>query len=193
MWYMVASQAAQTIFNTRAQNKLAEAQNKVLAQQTAKQLNDIAIQRAMSRDRTETALFNIKQGQLQAQSQVGLQAAASGTMGASVRDAVSTVNVIADRQESSVRQQQASQEAGFELLTNKIMDTAVSQFTPKESVLTNLIVSQGALLGKFVGNKLSEEMKADAEPSEDTVGDMFKNFGYDLWGAKGSTDKNSWY
>ncbi len=193
MWYMVAAQAAQTIFNTRAQNKLAEAQNKVLAQQTAKQLNDIAIQRAMSRDRTETALFNIKQSKLQAQSQVQLQSAASGTMGASVRDAVATVNVVADRQEGSVKQQQASQEAGFELLTNKVMDTAVSQFTPKESTLTNLVGSMGASLGKFIGNKLSEQEEAEGKAYNEPSGDAFKNYGYDLWGAKGASNTNTWY
>ena len=97
-----------------------------MIQQTAKQLNDIALQRAQSRDRTEVSLFNIQQQKLQAQSQVGLQAAASGTMGASVKDAVATVNTVAGRQEASVRDQQATQEEGLRLMTDKAVDSGLA-------------------------------------------------------------------
>lgn len=126
MWWAVAALAGTKLLGAGAQIEVAKARNKAVIQQTAKQLNDIALQRAQSRDRTEVALFNVQQQKLQAQSQVGLQAAASGTMGASVKDAVATVNTVADRQVSGIRSQQATQEEGYRMMVDKAVDSGLA-------------------------------------------------------------------
>lgn len=193
MWWMVAAMAAKTVLGQGAQIEVSKARNKAVIQQTAKQLNDIALQRAQSRDRTEVSLFNIQQQKLQAQSQVGLQAAASGTMGASVKDAVATVNAVAGRQEASVRDQQATQEEGFRMLVDKTVDSGLANVGMESGYdkMFNMALSVGGqMLGQYVGNKLSE---TTPEPSAPSVEPTAQNsFLYDLWGSKGDSKVHTW-
>lgn len=193
MWWMAAAMAAKTILGQNAQNELSMAQNKLAIQNTAKQLNDIAIQRAQSRDRTEVALFNIKQQKLQAQSQVGLQAAASGTMGASVKDAVATVNVVADRQSASVEDQQATQEEGFRLMSDKAVDNGLASMdldNPYERLFTSALGAGANMLGQWAGDKLSGGDSSSTSESTSTGTATSKSgSGYDLWGSKAETSK----
>lgn len=194
MWWMVAGLAAKTLLGQNAQNEVAKAQNKLAIQNTAKQLNDIALQRAQSRDRTEVALFNTQQQKLQAQSQVGLQAASSGTMGASVRDAVATVNTIAGRQESGIRQQQATQEVGFQLMSEKVIDDGLANMNlddPYNTLFQSALGAGASMLGKWAGDKLSSSSSGEST-STGTATDK-ASAGYDLWGSKAGTSKvHSW-
>lgn len=195
MWWMVAGLAAKTLLGQNAQNEVAKAQNKLAIQNTAKQLNDIALQRAQSRDRTEVALFNTQQQKLQAQSQVGLQAASSGTMGASVRDAVATVNTIAGRQESGIRQQQATQEVGFQLMSEKVIDDGLANMNlddPYNTLFQSALGAGASMLGKWAGDKLSSSGSSGESTSTGTATDK-ASAGYDLWGSKAGTSKvHSW-
>ena len=195
MWWMVAGLAAKTLLGQNAQNEVAKAQNKLAIQNTAKQLNDIALQRAQSRDRTEVALFNTQQQKLQAQSQVGLQAASSGTMGASVRDAVATVNTIAGRQESGIRQQQATQEVGFQLMSEKVIDDGLANMNlddPYNTLFQSALGAGASMLGKWAGDKLSSSSGSGESTSTGTATDK-ASAGYDLWGSKAGTSKvHSW-
>ena len=193
MWWMVAAMAAKTVLGQGAQIEVSKARNKAVIQQTAKQLNDIALQRAQSRDRTEVSLFNIQQQKLQAQSQVGLQAASSGTMGASVKDAVATVNTVAGRQEASVRDQQATQEEGFRMLVDKTVDSGLANMDMEsgyDKMFNNALSFGGQMLGQYVGNKLSE---TKSEPSSTSTEPTAQNsFLYDLWGSKGDSKVHTW-
>lgn len=198
MWWAVSALAGSKLLGADAQIEVSKARNKAVIQQTAKQLNDIALQRAQSRDRTEVALFNIQQQKLQAQSQVGLQSAASGTMGASVKDAVATVSTVADRQESGIRTQQATQEEGYRMMVDKAVDSGLASMDLEsgyDKMFNAALGFGGQLLGQYVGDKLSESDGSDG-PAKGTseVGTATKNAGaaYDLWGSKGNSKVHTW-
>lgn len=199
MWWMVAAQAGTTLLNQGAQIEVSKARNKAVIQNTAKQLNDIALQRAQSRDRTEVALFNVQQQKLQAQSQVGLQAASSGTMGASVKDAVATVNTVAGRQDASIRDQQATQEEGFRMMSDKAVDSGLANMDMEDPYdkMFNTALSFGAqYLGQMAGDKLSSgtatETKTSGGAASSGTAIQESAAGYDLWGSKGSSKVHSW-
>lgn len=195
MWWMVAAMAAKTVLGQSAQIEVSKARNKAVIQQTAKQLNDIALQRAQSRDRTEVSLFNIQQQKLQAQSQVGLQAAASGTMGASVKDAVATVNTVAGRQEASVRDQQATQEEGFRLMTDKAVDSGLANMDmedPYDNMFNSLLSVGASAVGQYAGNAASSTDSGSSTPGSGAAATQNTASSYDLWGSKGSSSVHTW-
>lgn len=195
MWWMVAAMAAKTVLGQSAQIEVSKARNKAVIQQTAKQLNDIALQRAQSRDRTEVSLFNIQQQKLQAQSQVGLQAAASGTMGASVKDAVATVNTVAGRQEASVRDQQATQEEGFRLMTDKAVDSGLANMDmedPYDNMFNSLLSVGASAVGQYAGNAASSTDTGSSTPGSGAAATQNTASSYDLWGSKGNSSVHTW-
>ncbi|ALO80734.1 hypothetical protein RCIP0044_00051 [Klebsiella phage RCIP0044] len=195
MWWMVAAMAAKAVLGQSAQIEVSKARNKAVIQQTAKQLNDIALQRAQSRDRTEVSLFNIRQQKLQAQSQVGLQAAASGTMGASVKDAVATVNTVAGRQEASVRDQQATQEEGFRLMTDKAVDSGLANMDmedPYDNMFNSLLSVGASAVGQYAGNAASSTDSGSSTPGSGAAATQNTASSYDLWGSKGNSSVHTW-
>lgn len=195
MWWMVAAMAAKTVLGQSAQIEVSKARNKAVIQQTAKQLNDIALQRAQSRDRTEVSLFNIQQQKLQAQSQVGLQAAASGTMGASVKDAVATVNTVAGWQEASVRDQQATQEEGFRLMTDKAADSGLANMDmedPYDNMFNSLLSVGASAVGQYAGNAASSTDSGSSTPGSGAAATQNTASSYDLWGSKGNSSVHTW-
>lgn len=195
MWWMVAAMAAKAVLGQSAQIEVSKARNKAVIQQTAKQLNDIALQRAQSRDRTEVSLFNIQQQKLQAQSQVGLQAAASGTMGASVKDAVATVNTVAGRQEASVRDQQATQEEGFRIMTDKAVDSGLANMDmedPYDNMFNSLLSVGASAVGQYAGNAASSTDSGSSTPGSGAAATQNTASSYDLWGSKGNSSVHTW-
>ncbi|UVX34738.1 MAG: hypothetical protein [Bacteriophage sp.] len=195
MWWMVAAMAAKAVLGQSAQIEVSKARNKAVIQQTAKQLNDIALQRAQSRDRTEVSLFNIQQQKLQAQSQVGLQAAASGTMGASVKDAVATVNTVAGRQEASVRDQQATQEEGFRLMTEKAVDSGLANMDmedPYDKMFNSLLSVGASAAGQYAGNAASSTDSGSVSAGSGATATQNTASSYDLWGSKGNSSVHTW-
>jgi hypothetical protein len=195
MWWMVAAMAAKAVLGQGAQIEVSKARNKAVIQQTAKQLNDIALQRAQSRDRTEVSLFNIQQQKLQAQSQVGLQAAASGTMGASVKDAVATVNTVAGRQEASVRDQQATREEGFRLMTEKAVDSGLANMDmedPYDKMFNSMLSVGASAAGQYAGNAASSFDSGGATAGSGAAATQNTASSYDLWGSKGNSSVHTW-
>ena len=198
MWWAAAALAGSKLLGAGAQIEVSKARNKAVIQQTAKQLNDIALQRAQSRDRTEVALFNIQQQKLQAQSQVGLQAAASGTMGASVKDAVATVSTVAGRQESGIRAQQTTQEEGYRMMVDKAVDSGLANMDLEsgyDKMFNAALSFSGQLLGQYVGGKLSESGSSEGSSKGSSEGGTAtQNAGaaYDLWGSKGNSKVHTW-
>ena len=193
MWWAVAALAGSKLLGAGAQIEVSKARNKAVIQQTAKQLNDIALQRAQSRDRTEVALFNIQQQKLQAQSQIGLQVAASGTMGASVKDAVATVSTVADRQESGIRAQQATQEEGYRMMVDKAVDSGLANMDLEsgyDKMFNTALGFGGQMLGQYVGNELSKSAPESSGTATEPKAD--NSFLYDLWGSKGNSKVHTW-
>lgn len=192
MWWMIAYAAAKTILGTKEDVKAASQQNKTAMTQLGKEINQINLSRAASRQRTGQALFNIKiQGQ-NAMSQVGLQAAASGTVGASVQDAVSTVQLTTDRQREGAVTQQEQQEEGFRLMVGKAVDTAHANMdweSGADKLWNNLLQNGSQLMGQYAAKEMSSGgASADSGTSEPAQG--YKNYGYDLWGNRGSNAGN---
>lgn len=193
MWWAAAALAGSKLLGVGAQIEVSKARNKAVIQQTAKQLNDIALQRAQSRDRTEVALFNIQQQKLQAQSQVGLQAAASGTMGASVKDAVATVNTVADRQVSGIRSQQATQGESYRMMVDKAVDSGLANMDLEsgyDKMFNAALGFGGQLLGQYIGNELSKSTPDSTDTAPEPAAD--NSFLYDLWGSKGNSKVHTW-
>lgn len=180
MWSVVAGVAAKSLlggFDAGSQIKTQIAQSKATQAQLAKGISQINLQRSQSRTATNSALFNVKQQKQQALSQVGLQAAASDTIGASVKDAVATVNVTSARADASVRGNQSAQEEGFFQQSTALVDNAranTSQQTGQDIVFNAAL----GIAGSYIGSAA-----ADA-----TLGD----FDYSEWGDKVGSTLTSW-
>ncbi|QBP32941.1 internal virion protein [Shigella phage Buco] len=187
MWQYVAYMAARTILGTNAETKVAKAQNKTAMTQLGKEINQINLERAASRQRTGQALFNIQiQGQ-NAMSQVGLQAAASGTVGASVQDAVSTVQIATDRQKAGAMTQQEQQEEGFRLMVSKAVDTAHASMdweSGADKLYNNILQNGMQAAGHYAAQGLAGDNAPDSSKAKEPGG-AYSNYGYDLWGNKG--------
>lgn len=187
MWWMIAYAAAKTILGTREDVKAAKDQNKTAMKQLGKEINQINLSRAVSRQRTGQALFNIQvQGQ-NALSQVGLQAAASDTVGASVQDAVSTVQLTTDRQKAGAITQQEQQEEGFRLMVSKAVDNARASMdweSGADKLFNNLMSSTSSMMGQAAAKGATS---GGNSPSSSSGGEApaYQNYGYDLWGNRG--------
>lgn len=188
MWWMIAYAAAKTILGTREDTKAAMDQNKSAMKQLGKEISQINMSRAVSRQRTGQALFNIQiQGQ-NAMSQVGLQAAASGTVGASVNDAVSTVQLTTDRQSAGAITQQEQQEEGFRLMVNKAVDDTKASMdweSGADKLWDNLMQSSSSLMGQAAAKGVTSGGGSDSAGSAEPA-TSYQNYGYDLWGNRGS-------
>lgn len=87
-----ASAAKSASMQSVAQNKMVAAYNSKVMQSTMDQVTEVNMQRAQQRQQTTAALYNAGlQGQ-SARDQITLQSAATDTIGASVNDAIKTVN-----------------------------------------------------------------------------------------------------
>lgn len=210
MWLQVSQAAASAIGNvisTRAQGKANIAHNNALLAQLGKSLNEINLQRAQTIQKTNAALFNIDVAKGQTQSQVQLQAAASGTMGASVKDAVSTVNTVYDRQTANAYAQYQSQMEAYRLSILKAGDDTANSMVGTTKVDMGLAVlgSVANTLGQAAANAASGKDGSSGDTSSDesapapvtaAVGSdpipvskstpTVQDYNYDLWGNQSS-------
>lgn len=199
MWWMIAYAAAKTLLGTNSDIKVAKSQNKAAMSQLGKQINEINLQRAQSLEKTSNALFNIDVARDQASSQVQLQSAASGTFGASVKDAVSTVNTVADRQGANAYSQLNSQMVAYQLATNTAVENTHNQMdweSGSDKLWNNMISSFGSMAGQAAASSMSSgggstQAGISASPGTyDTqaggTGSVGNSYNYDLWGRQSS-------
>jgi hypothetical protein len=175
--------------------KVAQAQNKAAMSKLGETITQINLQTTASRQKTSQAIFNNQIQTQQALSQVGLQAAASDTVGASVKDAVSTVQISSDRNEVAARRSQAMQEEGFFMQKqNAIQNTRSSMDweSGSDKLFNNVLSVVGSAAGQAAINYGMEyEANTDAVKSDGpAVGKA--DFGYDLWGNKAGAAIQSW-
>lgn len=200
MWWFVAALAAKGVLSASSDVKNSIAGNKAAMSQLGKNLNQLNLNYAAQLDRTEQALFNTKVNAEQARSRVELQAAASGTVGASVSDAVSTVNVAEDRQVAGINRTQAQADTQYELNVNKAIDNASSSMDWES--YGDKMFKQILSFGIQTATKLGEKA-ADSAANSNSGGGSSNNapsggngFNYDLWGNRGSRSSpntgNSW-
>lgn len=105
MFYLAAAgfglSTISNLLQSKEQGKLAIAQSKASIQRLGALKDQLSLQSAQDARNTSAALFNLQQQQSQQESQVQLQSASTGTIGASVQDALSTIAIVTDRQEAS--------------------------------------------------------------------------------------------
>lgn len=198
MWWVVAAMAAKAVLGAGSEMKASKAQNTAAMTQLAKGVTQINLNRTASRQRTAQALYNTQLQADQVRSQIGLQSAASDTIGASVQDAVSTVNIQEDRQTSSINRQQAQTEEQLRLQVDRAIDDTSARMdweSGSDKLWNGLLSMGGQALGQYAGGKLSSlGASSDAEGGTDSgstnsTGTATNN--YDLWGSKGGGGGNS--
>lgn len=198
MWGFVANVAAKSLlsaWDAGSQMKVSEAQNKAAMSKLGETITQINLQAAQSRQKTSQALFNSQIQTQQALSQIGLQAAASDTIGASVKDAVSTVQIASDRNDVAIRRSQANQEEGFYMQKmQSINNTRASMDweSGSDKLFNNVLSVVGSDIGRAAINYAADyEANTNAVKSDGpAVGNA--DFGYDLWGNKAGTAVQSW-
>lgn len=183
MWAAIGltagSQLLGGLTQSRAESKRSEAQNKLIMQynknlmtEHAKQVSQINLQRASERSKTSAALFSIGQQKRSAESAVQHQAAASDTIGASIKDARSTVGVGSDRAYGSAVRNLEQAEEGLNLTLAKLTDQTIYSFQREDhSKATQIMLSAitgaaGSAAGSYAASKL------DVSPTKKTTTDI---------------------
>lgn len=131
------------------QNESRKAYNKAVLASSAKQLNEVNLQRTVSRAQTAQALDATRRGAVQETSSRNLQSAASDTMGTSVTQNLDDVSVQLGAATTTLMQNQGVQEASFNSAIQKTTDSAANGL---QSMLTGAGDNQwSATLGSAVG------------------------------------------
>lgn len=194
MWWVVAAMAAKAVLGAGSEMKASKAQNTAAMTQLAKGVTQINLNRTASRQRTAQALYNTQLNADQARSQIGLQSAASDTIGASVQDAVSTVNVQEQRQVSGINQQQAQTEEQLRLQVDRAIDDTSARMdweSGSDKLWNGLLSMGGQALGQYAGGAMSSLGSSSGESSGSTNTQSTNSTGYDLWGSQGSGNGNN--
>lgn len=181
-WYVVAAKVAMQLINGAsaaksaaqqniAQNKMVQTYNSKVMYETLQQVTQINLERAQQRQQTTAALFNAGlQGQ-SARDQITTQAAATDTIGASVRDAISTVNQKQSQAAGSIDDQYMRAIDQSNLMLQKTIDQGSNSL--KDSVADNstAIMNQagwgaiGSIIGQAAGDYASKSGGGDAKPA----------------------------
>lgn len=193
MWWVVAAMAAKAVLGAGSEMKASKAQNTAAMTQLAKGVTQINLNRTASRQRTAQALYNTQLQADQVRSQIGLQSAASDTIGASVQDAVSTVNVQEDRQTSSINRQQAQTEEQLRLQVDRAIDDTSARMdweSGSDKLWNGLLSMGGQMAGQYAGGAMSSLGSSSGESSGSAEPQSTNSTGYDLWGSQGSGGNN---
>lgn len=152
MWWMLigaAIQANQQIgaakvakIDAKTKRMQIEAYNKSVAVQSAKSFNQINLQKAALTSQVQQALYTTKQQGLVAQSERGLQAAATDTMGASVDQNLLDVDIKVDQAQNALLYNAELSDQSLNAQAEAVADGV--QFRPTPPEPTN---SWGAALG----------------------------------------------
>lgn len=205
-WYVVAAQVGMGLLNgvqsskaasnqSVAQNKMIQSYNSKVMAETLEQVTQINLERAQSRQQTTAALYNAGlQGQ-SARDQITAQAAGTDTIGASVQDAISTVNQKQSQAAgTAVDQYQRAIDQSNLMLQKTIQQGSNSM---KDAVADNsgAIMNQagwgaaGSILGKLAGDAASTPGATPA-PITAAQGTMTKG-AYDYQGLNTSSSAGS--
>lgn len=194
MWWVVAAMAAKAVLGAGSEMKASKAQNTAAMTQLAKGVTQINLNRTASRQRTAQALYNTQLQADQVRSQIGLQSAASDTIGASVQDAVSTVNIQEDRQTSSINQQQAQTEEQLRLQVDRAIDDTSARMdweSGSDKLWNGLLSMGGQMAGQYAGGAMSSLGSSGGESAGAASTQSTNSTGYDLWGSQGRGSGNN--
>ena len=196
MWGTVALLAGQALLGTNSQTKVAEAQNKAAMAQLGKQMNELHLQRSQVIQQTSDALFNLDIQTDQAQGQAQLNAAASGTMGASVKDAVSTINTVADANKAGINRQldaSLSQNARNVYAAVDSAHNSMDWESGADKMWNNVLSASGKLVGQAAASAFDGTVGTKIGTSIGHAWDAAADFGVDAWNKSGVGDVvSSW-
>lgn len=181
-WYAVAAKAAialaqgvsaakQESRNNIAQNQMIQAYNKKVMYESMEQVTQINLQRAQQRQQTSAALYNAGlQGQ-SARDAITTQAAATDTIGASVSDAISTVNQKQGQAVGSAQEQFTNAIEQSNLMISKVTRQGADSL--KDAVSNNVtgIMNQTGwnIVGSIVGQTASNYASSNNSPAPASV------------------------
>lgn len=200
MWGMVAKVAMNMVQGAQAtkaaarqnvaQNKMIQQYNKKVMINTMEQVTQLNLQRAQQRQETTAALYNVGLQKQAATDAVTTQAAATETIGASVSDAVATVNQKAGQAQGMAQDQFVrAMDQSNEMLRKTISQGKESLRDPASTrdimaPMNNAIWSSiGSVAGQAAGR-----LDANAEASDQMAeGAKTEQSQFDYWGSGGNS------
>ena len=167
-----AQQAKAASQQSIAENKMVQKFNDKTMYSTMEQITQLNQQRAQQRQDTAAALFNVGIQGMSARDAITTQAAATDTIGASVNDAVATVNQKQGQAVGSTEDQYVRAIDQSNAMLSKITDTASNSLKNAVQDNSNAIMNQAGLsaLGSIVGSAAGQ--MASNTTSTATVQDM---------------------
>lgn len=170
-------------------NKAVMEYNKKVMLSTADSISQINLQRSMESQRTASALFNINAAKNSEVANVNMRAAATDTVGASVRDAAQSVSTAAGRAESTTIRNQENMVEGYNLLTKKVTNEA--SWALKGGVAMGSDAGAWGQVGSALGTGIglaagyaAQNYAVDVKPKDAPTAQGGAD--YDWWGAAGS-------
>lgn len=184
MWWMLigaAIQANQAIgaakvakIDAKTQKMQAEAYNKAVATQSAKSFNQINLQKAALTAQVQEALYSTKQQGMVLQSQRGLQAAGTDTLGASVEQNLLDVDLKVDQAQNALVYNASLSDESLNAQAQAVADGVMFRPTPAQpgnqwgAILGQTMANVGLSLfenkantGTFFGSKTSRNQGAN--------------------------------
>ena len=196
MWWVVAAMAAKAVMGAGASMDVSKAQNKAAMAQMGKQLNELSMQRAQAIQQTSDALFNIDVAADKAQSQVQLQSAASGTMGASVKDAVSTINTNKDSNQANVYSQLDAKTDSISRQVLSVVDSTANNMdweSGSDKIWNGLLGSMGGMMGAASASGATSSTATDISTKIGDSASAAKDWAVDKWNNSGASETySSW-
>lgn len=207
-WYVVAAKVAMQLINGAsaaksasqqniAQNKMVQTYNSKVMYETLQQVTQINLERAQNRQQTTAALFNAGlQGQ-SARDQITTQAAATDTIGASVRDAISTVNQKQSQAAGSIDDQYMRAIDQSNLMLQKTIDQGSNSLKDAVADNSTAIMNQagwgaiGSIIGQAAGQYASGSGGGDAKPAPISQAQGTPTGSYDYQGLNTSNSMAS--
>lgn len=207
-WYVVAAKVAMQMINGASAAKSASqtniAQNKMIMQYNQKvqyealqQITQINLQRAQTRQDTAAALFNVRNQGMSARDQIVSQAAATDTVGASVSDAISTVN---QKQSQGVGQAYDAYARAIDqsnAMITKVTDQAANSLKDPTANNSASIMNSagygalGSVLGQLAGNATGgSQTDAKAAPITQAQGTPTGSYDYQGFNTSQSAGSN---
>lgn len=157
MWWMLAGAAIQAVqgigaakvakIDQKTQARQVEAYNKSVATQAAKSFNQINLQKASLTAQVQEALYSTKQQGLVAQSERGLQAAATDTMGASVEQNLLDVDMKVEQAQAALQYNAHLSDVSLNAQAEAVADGVQFKAPPPE-----ILNSWGSQLGQAMAN-----------------------------------------
>lgn len=163
VWFAIAAaavSAASSISGTKESARVASKQADLVLQRLAQIRERQALESSQDARNTSNALFNIRQQNAAEKSNIQLQSAASDTIGASVQDALSTVDVVTGRAEAQAFDEYTTAESerlrvftnetsAAEAETDSLYEGAIEE---QRSALLNIFNQGAKSAASYAGN-----------------------------------------